>query len=67
MAARNAGAAAKLLKGTRLSYEEIDRRYSGPHTVVLTTRGDTIKGSARRPMAKTLTKVQTYTLVRRDD
>jgi uncharacterized protein (TIGR02246 family) len=58
---------AKLLKGTRLSYEEIDRRYYGPDIAVLTTCGDTIKGSARRPTAKTLTKVQIYTLVRRDD
>ena len=49
---------AKLLKGTRLSYEEIDRRYYGPDTAVVTTRGDTIKGKA-----KPLTKVQTYTLV----
>lgn len=53
---------AKLLKGTRLSYEEIDRRYYGPDTAVVTTRGDTIKGKA-----KPLTKVQTYTLVRRED
>lgn len=53
---------AKLLTGTRLSYEEIDRRYYGPDTAVVTTRGDTIKGKA-----KPLTKVQTYTLVRRED
>jgi uncharacterized protein (TIGR02246 family) len=53
---------AKLLKGTRLSYEEIDRRYYGPDTAVVTTRGDTIKGKA-----KPLTKVQTYTLVRCED
>jgi uncharacterized protein (TIGR02246 family) len=52
----------KLLDGTRLIYEELDRRFYGPNTAVVTTRGDTIKGRAQR-----LTKVQTYTLVRRDD
>lgn len=50
----------KFLKGTRLADEVTDVRFLGPDAAVVTGRGDTYKGS--RP--KTLSKVQTYALVR---
>jgi uncharacterized protein (TIGR02246 family) len=53
---------AKFLKGTTLAHEVLDVRFLGADAAVLTSRGDTVKG--RQP--KTLTKVQTYTLVRED-
>ncbi|MER5327230.1 SgcJ/EcaC family oxidoreductase [Streptosporangium roseum] len=54
---------AKFLKGTRLADEILDVRFYGPDVAVVTSRGDSFKGS--RP--KKLTKVQTYTLAREAD
>jgi len=51
------------LKNTTLADELIDVRFHGPDTAVVTTRGDTVKGSKR----KTLRKAQTYTVVREAD
>jgi uncharacterized protein (TIGR02246 family) len=51
---------ATFLKGTRLAHEVLDARFLGQDAVVLTTRGDTYKGTH----PKKLTKVQTYVLVR---
>jgi uncharacterized protein (TIGR02246 family) len=54
---------AKFLKGTTLAHEVLDVRLLGTDAAVLTSRGDTVKGT----QAKKLTKVQTYTLVREGD
>jgi uncharacterized protein (TIGR02246 family) len=51
------------LKGTRLADEILDIRFHGPDTAVVNGRGDTYKGTPPR----TLSKIQTYTLVREDD
>jgi uncharacterized protein (TIGR02246 family) len=51
---------ATFLKGTRLAHEVLDVRFLGQDVAVLTTRGDTYKGT----QPKKLTKVQTYTMVR---
>ena len=53
---------AKFLKGTKLAHEVLDVRFLGADVAVLTSRGDTVKGERPRK----LSKVQTYTLVRRD-
>jgi uncharacterized protein (TIGR02246 family) len=52
---------AGVLKGTRLADEVLDVRYYGPDVAVVTSRGDTYKGSPKRALAK----IQTYTVVRR--
>ncbi|MFI5527688.1 SgcJ/EcaC family oxidoreductase [Kitasatospora sp. NPDC051853] len=52
---------AGFLKGTRLADELLDVRFPAPGLAVVTSRGDTYKGSS--PKGR-LTKVQTYTLVR---
>ncbi|MGW0879943.1 SgcJ/EcaC family oxidoreductase [Streptomyces sp. NPDC002671] len=51
------------LKGTKLADEVLDIRFPGPDLAVVNGRGDTYKG--KRP--RKLTKIQTYTLVRRLD
>lgn len=53
---------AGVLKGTRLADEVLDIRYYGPDVAVVTSRGDTYKGSPKQAPAK----VQTYTVVRGD-
>ncbi|MFE7742164.1 SgcJ/EcaC family oxidoreductase [Nocardia sp. NPDC057455] len=53
---------AGVLKGTRLADEVLDIRHCGPDVAVVTSRGDTYKGSPKPAPAK----VQTYTVVRRD-
>jgi uncharacterized protein (TIGR02246 family) len=55
---------AKFLKGTRI-FGRVERiRFLGPDAAVVTSRGDTYKGS-KQP--RKLTKVQTYTVVREAD
>ncbi|SFW90407.1 SgcJ/EcaC family oxidoreductase [Amycolatopsis australiensis] len=54
---------AKFLKGTQLAHEVLDVRFLGADVAVLTSRGDTYKGT--RP--EKLGKLQTYTLVRDGD
>ncbi|GAA0329477.1 SgcJ/EcaC family oxidoreductase [Actinoallomurus spadix] len=49
------------LKGTRLTSEIVDVRFTGPDTAVVITRGDVHKGRPGR-----LHKIQTYTLVRQE-
>ena len=51
------------LKGTRLADEILDIRFHGPDVAVVNGRGDTYRGTRPRK----LTKIQTYTLVRRHD
>jgi uncharacterized protein (TIGR02246 family) len=52
------------LEGTRLATHILDIRFYGVDTAVVTTRGDTHKGTSR---PGSLRKVQTYTMVRGDD
>ncbi|WP_433351881.1 SgcJ/EcaC family oxidoreductase [Microtetraspora malaysiensis] len=47
------------LKGTQLASEIVSIRFTGPDTVLITTRGDVHKGRAGK-----LHKIQTYTLAR---
>ena len=54
---------ARALRGTRIANDILDIRFYGPDTAVLTSSGDTYKGG--RP--ERLSKVQTYTIVRRPD
>ncbi|MGW0766645.1 SgcJ/EcaC family oxidoreductase [Streptomyces sp. NPDC002676] len=51
------------LKGTKLADEVLDIRFPAPDLAVVNGRGDTYKG--KRP--RKLSKIQTYTLVRRPD
>ncbi|MFI9505685.1 SgcJ/EcaC family oxidoreductase [Nocardia sp. NPDC052566] len=53
-----------VLKGTKLADALVDIRFYGPDTAVLTSRGDTYKGTPKK--AEELSKAQTYTLVRQD-
>jgi uncharacterized protein (TIGR02246 family) len=53
----------KFLKGTRLAHEVGEIRYLSPDVAVVTTKGDTVKGTK----APKLGKRQTYTLVRDAD
>ncbi|MEU8345082.1 SgcJ/EcaC family oxidoreductase [Spirillospora sp. NPDC048832] len=53
------------LKGTKLADSFLSVRFYGPSTAVVTSRGDTYKGKAKKP--GDLSKTQTYTLVRQDD
>ena len=50
----------KFLKGTKLAHEVLDVRFLGADVALVSTTGDTYKGT--RPGK--LSKVQTYTLVR---
>lgn len=54
---------AGFLKDTRLADSILDIRFLTADTAVVTSRGDTYTGD--RPAARKLSKVQTYTLVRR--
>ena len=56
------GSFARALRGTRIANDILDIRFYGPDTAVLTGSGDTYEGG--RPK---LSKVQTYTIVRRTD
>lgn len=49
------------LKGTRLTSEIVDIRFTGPDTAVVITRGDVHKGRPGR-----LRKIQTYTVIRQE-
>ncbi|WP_219517622.1 SgcJ/EcaC family oxidoreductase [Nonomuraea ceibae] len=50
------------LKGTRLAYEIIDIRFTGPDTALVITCGDTYKDKPGK-----LQKIQTYALARQGD